>query len=199
MWEKEDSTFSIVEVRLVRSPREYPLDFLRVDRHDCAWLPTLVNSIGKYDFHHLEPDVEEEEEETMRMSWKKIQQLLTRWDPFIHYSTWLRQLDLAMNDVVTAHKMLAMRLPERNILKDLRRILLAANEDIPSKHVETPGQRYNNLCTQFGKITLLGMSNPLLAVLNVVHLLKYWHMTYDADSLQASGSSSSQTTTNAGN
>jgi len=144
MWEKEDSTFSIDEVRLVRSPREHPLDFLRLDRHDCVWLPTLVNSIGKYDFHHLEPDVEEEE--TMRMSWKQIVLLLTRWDPFMHYSTWLRQLDLAINHVVTAYKMLDMRLPERNILKDLRRILLAANEDTQSTHVGTPGQRYNKLC-----------------------------------------------------
>jgi len=104
MWE-EDSTFSIEEVRMVRSPHEHPLDFLRVDRHDCVWLPTLVNSIGKYDFHHPEPDVaEEEEQEATRMSWKQIVQFLKRWDPFIHYSTWLRQLDLAMNDVVTAHK-----------------------------------------------------------------------------------------------
>ena len=95
--------------------------------------------------------------------------------------------------------MLAMRLPERNILKDLRRILLAANEDTQSTHVGTPGQRYNMLCNKLGKITLLGMSYPLLAVLNVVDLLKYWHMTYDADRSQASVSSSTQTTTNAGN
>jgi len=44
----------------------------------------------------------------------------------------------------------------------------------------------------------LGMSYPMLAVLNVVELLKYWVMTYDADSSHASGSSFSQTETNAG-
>ena len=31
-----------------------------------------------------------------------------------------------------------------------------------------------------GTIKLLGMSYPLLAVHNMVDLLKYWHMTYDA-------------------
>jgi len=94
------------------------------------------------------------------MSWKQILQLLTRWDPFIHYSTCLRQLYVSMNDVVTAHKMLAMRLPERNNLKYLRRILLLANEDIPGTHVETPGRRYNMLCNELGKITLLGIPAP---------------------------------------
>jgi len=57
MWEKEDSTFGIDEVRLVRSPHEHPLEFLQVDRHAWVWLPPLVFSIGKYDFHHFEPDV----------------------------------------------------------------------------------------------------------------------------------------------
>ena len=81
----------------------------------------------------------------MRKSWKKILQLLTRWDALIHYSARLRQLELALNDVATAHKVLAMRLLERNISKDLRQILLAADEDIPSTHVETPRQRYITL------------------------------------------------------
>jgi len=52
-----------------------------------------------------------------------------------------------MNDTTTAHKMLDMRLPERNILKDLRRILLAADTDIPSTRVETVKQRYITLLT----------------------------------------------------
>ena len=54
--------------------------------------------------------------------------------------------------------------------------------DIPSTHVETTRQRYITLCNQLGKINLLGMSYSLLAILNVVDLLKYWHMKYDADS-----------------
>jgi len=78
-----------------------------------------------------------------------------------------------MNDTTTAHKMLAMRLPKRNILKDLRETLLAADKDIPSTHAATTRQRYNTLCNQLGKIKLLGMSYPLFAVLNVVDLLKY--------------------------
>jgi len=85
-----------------------------------------------------------------------------------------------MNDTTTAHKMLAMRLSERNILKALRQILLAADMDIPSTHVATTNQRYITLCNQLGTVKLLGMTYPLLAVLNVVDL-KYWHMTYDAD------------------
>jgi len=93
----------------------------------------------------------------------------------ILYSTILRQLDIATNGVVTAHNMLAMRVTKRNNLKNLRRILLAENEDISSTHMDTPGQCYNMLCTQLGKITLLGTSYPLIALLNVVELLKYWH------------------------
>jgi len=90
---------------------------------------------------------------------------------------------MAMNDAATAS------LPERNILKDLRHILLAAHMHIPSRHVEISEKRYNTLCNQLGTITLLRMFYPMLAVLNVVDVLKYWHMTYDDDST-ASGSSS---------
>jgi len=43
-----------------------------LDRHDCVWLPPLVNCIGKYDFHHLSAEPDVEEEETMRMPWKQI-------------------------------------------------------------------------------------------------------------------------------
>jgi len=92
-----------------------------------------------------------------------------------------------MNYVATVHKILAMRLPKRNILKDLSQILLAADEDNPSTHVETTRKRYNMLCNQLCKINLLGMPYLLLAVLTVVDLLKYRHMTYDADNSQASG------------
>jgi len=73
-----------------------------------------------------------------------------------------------MDDAATAHKMLSMRLPERNILKDQRQILLAANMDIPSRHVQTSKQRYNTLCNKLGTLTLLRMSYPMLAVLNVL-------------------------------
>ena len=89
----------------------------------------------------------------MQMTWKQILQLLTRCDPLVHYSKWLHQLESAMNDAATARKMLAMRLPERNILKDLRQILLAANSDIPIRHFEASKQRYNTLCNQLGTIT----------------------------------------------
>jgi len=78
--------------------------------------------------------------------------------------------------------------PERNILNDLRPILLAADMDIPSSVVETTRQRYITLCIQLGKFNLLRMCNPLPAVLNVVDLLKYWHMNYDAECSQASSS-----------
>jgi len=81
---------------------------------------------------------EEEDEKTMRITGKQILQLLTLWDPLIHHSTWLRQLHMAMNDVATAHNMLAMHLPERNILKYLRQILLAAVKDIPSTQWKHP-------------------------------------------------------------
>ena len=73
---------------------------------------------------------------------EKIILLFMRWDPLVSYSTFLRQLEAAMNDVTTAHMMLAMCRTERNILKDLRQILLTAVMDIPSSHVETTGQRY---------------------------------------------------------
>jgi len=45
---------------------------------------TPVNFIGKLDFPDPSPEPiveEEEEEENMRMSWKHILLLLTRWDP----------------------------------------------------------------------------------------------------------------------
>ena len=195
---KRTASFSIDEVRLIRSPREHHLDFLRVDWHGCVWLPTLANCIGKY-IHHssTQPDVEGEEDK-MRISCQQIRLLLAWWDPLIHYSTQLPQLDLVINDVATAHKILAMRLPQRNILKDLRPILLAADEANQRTHVETTTQRYSTLHNQLGKIKLLGMSYPLLVVFNVVDRLKYWHVTYDADSSQGSGSSSSQETRNAG-
>jgi len=88
----------------------------------------------------------------------------------------------------SAHKMLAMCQPKGNILNYLRQILLAANVDIPRSHLETTRQRYITLCNQLVKVNLLGMSHPLLAVLKVVDLLKYWHMKYDSECLQASSS-----------
>lgn len=57
-----------------------------------------------------EPDVEVGEG-TMKMTWKQILSLLTRWDPLIQYSIWLQLLKLAVNDPATARKMLARRLP----------------------------------------------------------------------------------------
>jgi len=77
-----------------------------------------------------------------------------------------------MNDVTTAHKMLAMCQPERHFLNDLRQVLLAVDMDIPSSHVQTTRQRYITLCNQLVKVKLLGMSYLLLGVLNVVDLLK---------------------------
>jgi len=85
-----------------------------------------------------------------------------------------------MNDRPTAHKMLTIEQLERNILTDLREILLAADADIPDSHVDTNTQRFLTLCNQLGAVKLLGMSYPLLAVLNFVELLKYWHIKYDA-------------------
>jgi len=151
MWKEEDIRFNIDEVRLVRSPREHPLYFLRVGRHDCVWLPPLVNCIGKYDFQNTapEPDVEEVEE-TMRMSWKNST-FFDAMDPLSHYSTWLRQIDWAMNDVTTAHTIPAMRLSERNILKPEANS--ACNGRRHSEHtVEITRQCYNTLCNQLGKI-----------------------------------------------
>jgi len=57
-----------------------------------------------------------------------------------------------MNDITIAHEMLAMRLPERNILKDLRQILLVAVKYISSTRVATTRQRYNRLCNQLGTV-----------------------------------------------
>jgi len=95
---------------------------------------------------HREQEMWETEEETMHMTWKQITWLLMLWDPLVSYSTWLHQLNLAMNDVTTAHKILAMCQPERNILKDLQQILLAADMDISSTYVETTRQRYIIMC-----------------------------------------------------
>jgi len=75
-----------------------------------------------------------------------------------------------MNDVQTAHKMLDLCQQERNILTDLRQILLAADTDIPSSHVDTTRPRYITLCIQLDKVNLLRISYPMLAVLNVVNL-----------------------------
>jgi len=97
-----------------------------------------------------------------------------------------------MDHPPTAHKMLAMCHPERNILKDLWQILLAADTDIPSSHVDRTRQRFLTLSNQLGKFNLFGMSYPLLAVLNFIQLLKYWHMKY-ADHDDSSRASSSQT------
>ena len=91
----------------------------------------------------------------------------------------------------TAHKKLAICQPERNILNDLRQIFLAVDMDIPTSHVETTKQRFITLCNTLRTVPLIGMSYPLLAVLNVVDVLKYWHMKYDAD--DSSEPSSSQT------
>jgi len=135
----------------------------------------------------LEPNVPhpapnaEEEEDIVLLSWRQILRLVTTWDPLFQHTAWLHELEVAMNDSPTAHKMLAMEKPERNILTDLREILLAADTDIPSSHVDTTKQRFLTLCNQLGKVNLLGMSYPLLAVLKFVELLKYWHMKYDAD------------------
>jgi len=112
---------------------------------------------------------------------RQILRLLTRWDALIRYTEWLHELEAAMNDRPTSHKMLAMKQPERNILTDLREILLAADTDNSSSHVDTTRQSFLTLCNELGTLKLLVMSYPLLAVLNVVDLLKYWHMNYDAD------------------
>jgi len=71
------------------------------------------------------------------LSWRQILRLLTRWDPLIRYTAWLHDLEAAMNDRPTAHKMLAIEQSERNILSDLREILLAGVKGIPSMHVDT--------------------------------------------------------------
>jgi len=123
MYDNYENIFTSNKFRLFRPPRDLPLEFLRWGpRHASLRIKPPVNCIGKQDFPHPSPEPvlgEDEDEDFMRMSWKQILQLLTRWDPLIHYSTWSRQLELAMNDTTTGHAMLAMRLPERNILKDL--------------------------------------------------------------------------------
>jgi len=119
--------------------REMRREEVRVEDH-LFQTSTPVTSIGeKPDFPHPspEPDLEEEAEDTVLLSWKQFLRLLTRWDPLIRYSTWLRHIHLTMDHTPKAHKMLAMWQPERNILKDLRRILLAADTDIPSTRLET--------------------------------------------------------------
>jgi hypothetical protein len=145
----------------------------------------------------LEPDVPHPapnaaEDNTVLLSWRQFLRLLTRWDHLIRYTPWLHELEAAMNDSPTAHKMLAIEQPERNILTDLLELLLAADTDIPSSHVDTTRQRFLTLCNQLGTVNLLGMSYPLLAVLNVDDLLKYWHMKYDDDD-DSSQASCSQT------
>jgi len=97
-----------------------------------------------------------------------------------------------MNDTTTAHAMLGIRLTERNILKDLRQILLSTDKGIPSTHVAT-ARRYNTLSKKLCKIKLLGMSYLLFAVINLVELRKYWYMSYATDSSRAY----QKTTTNA--
>jgi len=147
----------------------------------------LLASIMQPDVPHPAPNAEEEED-TVLLSWRQILRLLTRWDPLIQYTAWLHELEAAMNDRPTAHKMVAMDQPERNIFKDLREILLAADTTIPSTLVESTKQRFLTLCNQLSKVKLLGMTYPLLAVLKIVELLKNWHVKYaaDADSSQAS-------------
>jgi len=75
--------------------------------------------------------------------------------------------------------MLAMEHPEPDNLTDLREILLAADSEIPSSHVDKTRQRFLTLCNYLGTVKLLGISYRLPAVLNVVDLLKYWRMKYD--------------------
>ena len=66
-------------------------------------------------------------------------------------------------------------------IEDLWQILLVANSDNPSRELVTSKQRYNTLCIQLGTISLLGMYYTILAVLNVVDVLKYWQMAYDEE------------------
>jgi len=65
-----------------------------------------------------------------------MQRLLTEWDPFFQYTAWLHKLEAAINDRPTAHKMLVMEQPERNILTDIRKILLSEDTDIPISHID---------------------------------------------------------------
>jgi len=109
-------------------------------------------------------------------------------DPLFHF---VASHTLGYGSSPTAHKMLAMRQTERKFLNDLRQILLATDMDIPSSHVETIKQSFIALYNTVRTGPLIGMSYPLLGVLNVVDLLKYWHMKYDAD--VSSQPSSSQT------
>jgi len=127
----------------------------------------------KPDFLHPAPNVEGEDR--VLLSWRQILRLLTRWDTLIQYTTWLHGLEAAMNNRPTAHKMLAMGQPEREVLKELRRILLAADTTKSSSHVQTVQERYITLCNTISKVPLIGMVFPLLAVLNVVDLLRSWH------------------------
>ena len=151
----------------------------------------LLASYLETDVPHPATNAEEKDRELL--SWRQILRLLTRWDPLIRYTAWLHELEAAMNYRPTAHKVLAMEQPEHNILADLREILLAADTDIPSSHVDTTRQRFVTLCNQLGTVNILGMSYPLLAVINVGDLLKYWHMKYDADDDVRSQASCSQT------
>jgi len=55
-------------------------------------------------------------------------------DPLFHL---VAPIKSTMDNTTTAHKMLAMCLPERNILRDLRRTLLGPDADIPRTRIET--------------------------------------------------------------
>ena len=128
--------------------------------------------------NYLDPDFPQpatnaEEDDTILLSWRQILRLLTRWDQLIRYTAWLHELEAAVNERPTEHKILATEQPERNILSDLREILPAMDTDIPSSHVDTTRQRFLTLCNQLGSVILLGISYPLLAVLNVVEQFKY--------------------------
>jgi len=85
-----------------------------------------------------------------------------------------------MNDPPSAQKCWAFVFP-RNVLKNLRLILLAADTTIPSTYVEMVNERDIALCNTLGTVPLIGMSYPLLAVLKLIDLLRYSHMNYDAE------------------
>jgi len=134
----------------------------------------LLASIMEPDVAHPAPNAVEEED-TVLLSWRQTLGLLTGWDFSIQYTAWLHELEAAMNDRLTAHKMLAMDQPEREVLKDLRQILLAADTTIPSTRVESSKQSFLSRCNTIGSVPLIGMSYPLLDMLNVVDLLRSWH------------------------
>jgi len=122
----------------------------------------LLASIMMPNFHHTAPNAEEED--TVLLSWRQTLRLLTRSDPLIQYTIWLHELEAAMNDRPTPHKMLSMDQPEQDILKDLRRILLAADTTIPSTGVESAKQRFLTLCNTIGTVPLIAMSSAASCV-----------------------------------